>query len=351
MSHPPRAEELATFLETLRTRAGKPSLRQIADAAGDISHDTVRAALNASRLVSLQAAHSIIRGLGGDTADHQYATRLLSTPSPGTGTIHATIADDDLIGRGPEWTVLGRAVAATAGGAGGCLVLTGPAGIGKSHLARAAARAGARGGLTVAYRAAIEVDRNAPLISLAAALSDCDPPTSKLAWLREETPVQSTPERIGRELENLAAERPLLVIIDDAQWMDEFSVLAVRTLVPRLAFHAVRWLFVRRPGPGGAAMDALDDLVTMGAEEITVGPLADADVELLCARRVGAPVDATVLAQAERCGGNPLWIMQLLAGTVTRSRSSTTCCARSSTTRSRRRCATACTARSRRSPV
>lgn len=221
---------------------------------------------------------------------------------------------DDLIGRERERGALGRAVAATAAGEGGCVVLTGAPGIGKSHLARAAVRAAVRGGLTVAYRAAMEVDRTAPLISLAAALGECDPPVPGLAWLGGETPAQSTPERIGRDLEDLAAERPLLVIVDDAQWMDEFSVLAVRTLVPRLAFSAVRWLFVRRPGTGGAAAHALDDLVALGAEEIVVEPLAEADVERLCASQVGVPVDATVLAQADRCGGNPLWIVQLLAG-------------------------------------
>ncbi|GAB7038255.1 MULTISPECIES: helix-turn-helix transcriptional regulator [Catenuloplanes] len=218
-------------------------------------------------------------------------------------------ARPELVGRAREWAALVGAVKATAEGAGGCTVLTAPAGSGKTHLFTAVVRAAERRGLTVAYRAATEPDRTAPLRSLLAALSRLVPVAPTLAWLGEERPTPSTPDRIGRELEDLAADRPLVVIIDDAQWMDEFSVLAVRTLVLRLSFSPVRWFFARRPGAG----DALDDLIGLGAQEITVGPLTDADVAELCAREVGTPVDASVLAQVERCGGNPLWITQLLA--------------------------------------
>jgi predicted ATPase len=43
-------------------------------------------------------------------------------------------------------------------------------------------------------------------------------------------------------LQRYAARRPLLIVIDDAHWMDELSALALDQLVPALAVSPVRWL-------------------------------------------------------------------------------------------------------------
>src|SRR4051812_47627670 len=156
---------------------------------------------------------------------------------------------EHLFGRDHELAVIRRALADTAAGAGGCHVLTGPPGIGKSRLLRAAGDLADELGIAVAAREAFKHDLAAPLVTLAGALRNCSPPTGEFRWL-------SRPERhddafllleqLRASLETFASRRPLLVVIDDAHWMDELSALAFRELVPALESFPVRWIFAAR---------------------------------------------------------------------------------------------------------
>ncbi|MER7004328.1 AAA family ATPase [Dactylosporangium sp. NPDC000555] len=217
-------------------------------------------------------------------------------------------------GRDSELAVLRRAVSGAADGIGGCTIVTGPAGIGKSHLMRAATRCTQARGVSVAARAAFELDRAAPLITLASALQQLRPPEPPMGWLREEDDAQyRTIERLGAALEDYAAQRPLVIAIDDAQWMDELSALAVAELVPALASSPVCWLFAHRPAPSGTpGQQLMERLIRDGHEQVTLGTLDDDAVRRLCAQVVGADVDNTVLALAGGCDGNPLQVEQLV---------------------------------------
>jgi len=229
-----------------------------------------------------------------------------------------------IVGREPEIEFLRRVVDDTANGAGGWHVLTGVAGIGKSQLLRLAADLAAKQGLAVAAREAFRLDQAAPLVTLAGALRDCRPATSAFAWLAEHEPERADPlgtlHRLRTSLEKAAGERPLLVIVDDAQWMDELSALAVRELVPALASSPVRWLFAHRP-------PSADDRATPGQQllrwlqrdgdaTLTLGVLDEQAIIQLSADLVGAEVDNTVVALAASCGGNPLRTEQLLKALV-----------------------------------
>ncbi|GAA0268603.1 LuxR family transcriptional regulator [Cryptosporangium japonicum] len=211
--------------------------------------------------------------------------------------------------------MLRRALSDTADGTGGCVVLTGPAGIGKSRLLQAAVGVAARIPLSVASRRAFELDRAVGLLTLGSTLRACVPPTDAFAWLADESGHSfGTVERLGATLESVAAHRPLLVVIDDAHWMDEFSAAAVRQLIPALASSPVRWLFARRPEPAGTpGRRLLDWLVQDGAVELALGRLADEAVGELCAQVLGAAVDDTVLALARGLDGIPLQITQLMS--------------------------------------
>ena len=219
-----------------------------------------------------------------------------------------------LFGREPEQRALTEALTRTRAGTGGCVVLTGPPGIGKSRLLRFAADRGGELGLAVAAGAATELDRVSPLATLVGALQTAQPDAIDLTGMKgqEETSYWFI-DRLGEALEAYAAKRPLLIIVDDVQWADELSALALRVLVPMSASSPVRWLLARRSVPArSATQDVLDSLVRDGAAELKLPPLAAPAVEQLCSHVLGATADNTVLALASRAFGNPFLLEQWL---------------------------------------
>ncbi|MCU7722239.1 AAA family ATPase [Actinoplanes sp. KI2] len=225
---------------------------------------------------------------------------------------------DHIVGRDRELAVIRKALHDTDAGAGGCLVVSGPPGIGKSRLLRAAGDYAYERDIAVAAREAFRHDHTAPLVTLAGALRACSPPAAEFGWLSEPGAPGGNYAKIDRLrdcLERYASRRPLLVVIDDAHWMDELSALAVRELVPALASSPVRWLFAGREQP--AELDApgrqtLDWLVER-ATTIRLDVLDDEATAQLCEDRIGAAVDNTVLALAAGCGGHPLRLEKLLS--------------------------------------
>ena len=231
-----------------------------------------------------------------------------------------TTAGRRLLGRERELELLTQVLDDTAAGGGGWHVITGAPGIGKTQLLRVVIALAAERGLTVAAREAFRLDQAAPLLTLAGALRDCRPPTSAFEWLVQREPERADPlgtlQRLRTSLEKAAEERPLLIVIDDAQWMDELSALAVRELMPALASSPVRWLIAHRPPAGEDHETPGHQLVRWllrdAGPSIQLGALDDAAIAELSADVVAAEVDNTVLALAASCGGNPLRTEQLL---------------------------------------
>lgn len=190
------------------------------------------------------------------------------------------------------------------------MVVTGPAGIGKSTLLDAMAAEARRADTTVTAGRATELDRAVPFTTLLSALRHDE---LALSQLTDDDPRFHRIDRIGAAIEELVRRRRLLIAVDDAHWADEASALALRVLVPALTGSPVLWLLSRRPVPARSpGQDALDWLIGEGATEHRLGPLADAAVAQLCGDVLGARPDATVLALAARGGGNPFLIQQLL---------------------------------------
>lgn len=114
-------------------------------------------------------------------------------------------------------------------------------------------------------------------------------------------------------LAGLAERRPILLVLDDAQWADAPALRWLAYLAPRLDQLPVVVLLARRSGEAGADDPALDALCGAGGE-IQLAPLSDAAVAELARARAGLAPDPDLV---EKCvsasGGNPFLLDATLA--------------------------------------
>ncbi len=109
-------------------------------------------------------------------------------------------------------------------------------------------------------------------------------------------------------LSEVAGERPLICLIDDAQWLDQASAQALGFAARRLVADPVGMVF--------AARDPGADLA--GLAKLEVVGLQDHDAQTLLASALAGPLDARVrdLIVAET-RGNPLALLELPRGLTT----------------------------------
>src|ERR1700759_2982422 len=154
------------------------------------------------------------------------------------------------LGRAGERAVLDRLPETVRGGRSAVLVIRGEAGIGKTALVRYAAREAA--GFRLAQIAVVEAEMELPFAGLH---RPCAPMLDKLDALPE--PQQNAlrvsfglasgdaPDRFLVALAALtllaeiAGERPLLCVVDDAQWLDGAASQVLGFIARRLLAEAV----------------------------------------------------------------------------------------------------------------
>ena len=108
-------------------------------------------------------------------------------------------------------------------------------------------------------------------------------------------------------LSEVAADRPLLCLVDDAQWLDQASAQVLAFVARRLDAESVALVFGTRDrgGEGGLA----------GLPALAVEGLADADARALLASALPGRLDERVRDRIiAESGGNPLALLELPRG-------------------------------------
>ena len=105
-------------------------------------------------------------------------------------------------------------------------------------------------------------------------------------------------------LSEVARDRPLVCIVDDAQWLDAASAQALAFVARRLGAESVGLVFAVREPSGERHFD--------GLPELAVGGLDDRDAHELLATVVTGPLDERVRDRiVAETRGNPLALLEL----------------------------------------
>jgi DNA-binding CsgD family transcriptional regulator len=221
-----------------------------------------------------------------------------------------------LCGRRSECEVLNALLAEVRAGRSGVLVLRGEAGVGKTALLDYVLHAAAD--LRVVRAAGVESEMELPFAAL---YQMCGSALDRLGQLpgpqRDALGVAfglqagPAPDRflIGLAvlslLSEVAADHPLVCVIDDAQWLDRASAQVLAFAARRLLAESVLVIFATRE-PGA-------DL--HGLPELAVEGLPDADARELLASALRWPLDERVAEQiVAETRGNPLALLELPRG-------------------------------------
>ena len=227
----------------------------------------------------------------------------------------ATIRRPAFIGRTIEREVLDGLLARVRGGESEVLIIRGEAGIGKTALLRHAARQAS--GFRVAELTAVEAEMELPFAGIHQLCG------SMLDWLdavpapqRDALSVAlgltagEVPDRflVGLAVLSLLAavaeERPLLCLIEDAQWLDAVSSQILGLVARRVRAESVAIVVAVREPAAAEDFQALSELRLEG--------LPEQDARTLLRSAVTGPLDSRVGDRlVAETGGNPLALLEL----------------------------------------
>lgn len=221
-----------------------------------------------------------------------------------------------LLGRDKELAELGRLLDGVHE-QGGALVVRGPSGIGKSALLAAGRTRARRSGMAVAAVSGVQSESHLPFAGLHQLLQpmldavDGLPVRQRMALqgaFGTGDAVAPEPFLIALAVLNLLAEsagdRPLLLSVDDAQWLDNPTLEVLGFVARRVASEPIALLLAVRDGHR-TGLDASDlpELHLAGLDAATSEALLDAQ-----APGLGVGLRWRVLAEA---AGNPLALVEL----------------------------------------
>jgi DNA-binding CsgD family transcriptional regulator len=237
-----------------------------------------------------------------------------------------------LLERGDELALLDGLLRDCRASAGGAVFLEGPAGIGKSALlAELRAQADAAG-IGVLAASGGELERDFPFAVARQLFEPAIHESADGERLLEGAAQLASPVLAPQPdltaggagafaivhglywlAMNLARERPLLLIVDDAHWADPPSLRFLVHLARRLDGLPIGLAVAARPGEPDAATELLGALA-LGARTLSPAALSEDAVGTLLGAGLGRPEPAFVAACHASAGGNPFLTGELIAG-------------------------------------
>jgi DNA-binding CsgD family transcriptional regulator len=224
-----------------------------------------------------------------------------------------------LRGREIQVETLRGQLTAVRAGQGGIVLVTGLAGMGKSALLAEAQAMAADQGIRVFRGAGDAAGQVVPLGPLLEALVTTDDPAVDPAVLRDLS--QSPDQRfwllreMQEALERAAMRVPLLIAVDDLQWADPATLVALGMLPRHLLPHRILWLLAVRSGElGPAARAALTRLEAADAVKIALNPLDEAAIGLVAGDLLGGTPEPALLRVLAGVRGQPFLLTELLRG-------------------------------------
>jgi DNA-binding CsgD family transcriptional regulator len=231
-----------------------------------------------------------------------------------------------VVGRDAELAVIDDFLAAIAEGAK-ALVLDGEAGMGKTTLWRAGIEEGRAAGHRVLRAEPTETET---ALSFSALGDLLDPvldealeplpagqrsALARALVLEDDDGPAPDAHAAGVALLNvlraLAGPRPVLVAVDDVQWLDTASAGALAYATRRLREERVGVLLARRAGLESGVVDDLGR--TAGLVTLDVGPLDPSSLHRVVEAHLGASLPRPLLAEVHQAsGGNPFYALEIV---------------------------------------
>ena len=226
-----------------------------------------------------------------------------------------------VIGRSAELAVL-RGAATSVGPEGVALVLEGPPGIGKSTLVDALAADLTVQGFRVLRCTGLEGDHGSgfaalhellhPVLSQSGSLPERQGAALRAAFGMTDGVV---PDRLLISLaalglvEEAASDGPLLLLVEDAQWLDDSSLQVLSFVATRLSRAPVLMVFSVRDGIPGA-----DPLRGHRLRRLTLGPLSPEEAAQLVGELHPELSGHSLRRVLDEAAGNPLALCEFAAG-------------------------------------
>jgi DNA-binding SARP family transcriptional activator/tetratricopeptide (TPR) repeat protein len=237
-----------------------------------------------------------------------------------------------LLGRDDEIATLQGLLADLAAGRGRAVWVEGESGIGKSELLTVGLADARTFRCQLAWAAADELGRRFPLHvireCLGAQSSAPDPRVTQLSEMpsRDGTeprrwdspdPTLTAIDRLLTLVEELCAEAPLAMVIDDLQWADEASLLAWHRLTGLTQRLPLLLIAASRPAASPAELPELrHSLQARGGVVISLEALSQEHAQQMMLEIIRAVPGPGLIRLADRAAGNPLYLREMFDSMV-----------------------------------